>query len=378
MTFLRKRASLIICILAAALILAGACMCRAGKAIERRYAGDETAENWDPEGGAATVSVYFSENEFKEKDDIETYKFKIAQALKDAGFEISEEAYPFKDSYSAYGSIELGNGLKDVKTVCYGVGGDFFYFHPLKMLSGSYFADSNVNDDFVILDETTAWQLFGSNDIAGKYLWAGDKMLYIKGVYEIPEGSEYKAAGMSGQMVFTSFDTLQEFGSTGGIGHYEIVMPNPIRNFAKKAVGKCAGLPDDYFDKEEEDGANSYDFGESGAAARCIVNDSTSRFSLSNLFKIYKSRYFRSMNGNAIIYPYWENLARYAEDRSASLRIPGTGFVIFGTATLAILLYLFIRRNYEIEKARRVIACIGASCRKLFIMRKKGSGSELG
>ena len=36
-----------------------------------------------------------------------------------------------------------------------------------------------------------------------------------------------KAAGLTSTVVYVSYETLETYGTSNGINHYEIVMPNP-------------------------------------------------------------------------------------------------------------------------------------------------------
>ena len=65
-----------------------------------------------------------------------------------------------------------------------GVGGDFFQFHPLNMISGNVFSENDISKDRVVLDENTAWTLFGAYDIAGKTVTIEGRQFVIAGVYK--------------------------------------------------------------------------------------------------------------------------------------------------------------------------------------------------
>lgn len=43
------------------------------------------------------------------------------------------------DAYSADGKITLVNGKNTLDANAIGIGGDFFMFHPLKLITGAYF-----------------------------------------------------------------------------------------------------------------------------------------------------------------------------------------------------------------------------------------------
>lgn len=114
----------------------------------------------------------------------------------------------------------------------------------------------------------------------------------MTGVVERPSGRLEEAAGLDSTLVYVSYQTLDKLGRNNGINHYEIVMPNPVTGFALKYIQENLGTDE----KNTE------------------IVENTSRYSfLSRLQRILQFG-TRSMNGKAIIYPYWENIARGYED----------------------------------------------------------------
>lgn len=47
------------------------------------------------------------------------------------------------------------------------MGGNFFDFHPIRLLSGNYISPDDLMKDRVLLDEDTAWLLFGGTQLEG-------------------------------------------------------------------------------------------------------------------------------------------------------------------------------------------------------------------
>lgn len=47
-------------------------------------------------------------------------------------------------------------------------------FHPLKLITGSYFSGNDLMQDYCIIDQDAAWQLFGSNDVVGMTVYIGN------------------------------------------------------------------------------------------------------------------------------------------------------------------------------------------------------------
>ena len=146
--------------------------------------------------------------------------------------------------------------------------------------------------DYVVIDEETAWQLFGSNDIAGQTVEIAGVTHIVTGVVKHTDTDLYKAAGLDDMLVYVSYDSLEKYGTNNGINHYEVVMPNPVKGYALDYVTKNIGVNE----REVE------------------IVENSSRYSLLNRIKQIKELPTRSMNGKAIIYPYWENIARVYAD----------------------------------------------------------------
>lgn len=95
--------------------------------------------------------------------------------------------------------------------------------------------------DYVILDRDAAWQLFGSTDVAGMYVNIAGRPHIVIGVVERPAGKLYEAGGLDGIRVYVSLETLTTYGKSNGINHFEIVMPNPVKQYALNYVRENLG-----------------------------------------------------------------------------------------------------------------------------------------
>lgn len=262
----------------------------------------DMAARWSPEGDAAQISCFFSANAQVSVDTIEMLEHSIDGALLEASVTSDSEnpgARLWADAYSADGKISISSDHGSLEADAIGIGGDFFLFHPLKLINGSYFSGNDLMQDYCVIDEDAAWQLFGSNDVSGMTVYIGGVPHIVTGVVERPEGRLEDAAGLDATVVYVSYQTLSELGKNNGINHYEIVMPNPVSNFAYNHVKEKLGIDE----KEVE------------------VIENTSRYSLLSRLKTIAAFGTRSMNGKAIIYPYWENIARGYEDIIALLTL---------------------------------------------------------
>ena len=283
------------------------------------------AERWSEKKSAAQVSCFFSVNMQISEDRIREFEHSIDAALADASV-IQESENPsarlWADAYSAGGKITVSSDKSTLQADAIGIGGDFFLFHPMKMLSGSWFSGNDLMQDYCILDQDAAWQLFGSNDVAGMTVYIGGIPHIVTGVIQRQEGRLTEAAGLDSTLVYVSYKTLSELGSCNGINHYEIVMPNPVTDFAYNYVNE--------------------NLGDSGNETEVVEN--SSRYSFLSRLKLIPQFGTRSMNGKAIIYPYWENVARGYEDILALITLFELLFLLYAVA-LAVIFFAIWWRN---------------------------------
>lgn len=281
----------------------------------------QMAARWSEKKDVAQVSCFFSANAAIDTEHIEEYEHSIDEALQEASITVTsqnEGARLWVDAYSADGRITLSSDRTTIQADAIGIGGDFFLFHPMQLLAGSYFSGNDLNQDYCVIDEDAAWQLFGSNNVAGMTVYVGDIPLIISGVVHRPEGRLEEAAGLSDTLVYVSYQTLENRGTNNGINHYEIVLPNPISNFAENLVREHMSIDE----KEIE------------------IVENTSRYSFGNRLKILTAFGTRSMNGKAIIYPFWENVARGYEDMIALMTFFMLLFLIY---PIVLVLVIFIK-----------------------------------
>lgn len=311
-------------------VISGACfgvfmvLAFAANRIGASQADQTVAARWSEEGAVSQVSCFFSVNSYMDEDRIREFEHSIDSALADAS--VTQEspnpgARLWVDAYSASGVLTVSRDRASVTADAYGIGGDFFLFHPLRLLSGSYFSGNDVLTDYCMIDQDVAWQLFGSNDVAGQIVYIGGVPHVITGVVERPGDKLHQSAGLDGACVFVSYDSLKKYGVDKGVEHYEILMPNPVTNFAYDYVKQKLGT-----DEREAE-----------------VIENSSRFSLMNRFRHLAEFTTRSMNGKAIIFPYWENLARSREDKLSILLLLELLFLLPGMVLLILVCILLWR-----------------------------------
>ena len=209
--------------------------------------GDQqAAKRWSEDGGCAQVSTFMTKEACVDEFQLKGFEKQLETALSEAAVTVeNENARLYIDAYSSLGKITVVSSRSTLETDAVGVGGDFFFFHPLQLVSGRYFSGEELMQDFVILDEEAAWQLFGSNDIEGMSVMINGVPHYVAGVIKREKGRLAENAGLQKSVTYVSFQTLSKYGTSEGISCYEIVAPNPIKKFVYSTVKEKFGLKED-------------------------------------------------------------------------------------------------------------------------------------
>lgn len=245
-----------------------------------------------------------------------------------------EQGITFPYSISIEGKIVIENENKKAETRAVGIDGEFFVFHPVNLLYGSFISGEDLMKDGIVIDDEIAWKLFGSADVAGKMVTIDGIPYYIRGVCKKDESRLAKEAGLDSSIAYVSVDTLSR-GKKYGSYTYEVILPNPVEDFALKLVQDTLGTANEEIE---------------------IVDNST-RFKASRWYDIVTDTGVRSMSKKALVYPYFENWARAYEDIFA---IGYMAMYLMGTIIIIFLIIHFVkiwkqikrRSNYENKKNR--------------------------
>lgn len=275
---------------------------------------------WTEDRDYAQNSMFF--NPAQKVTDKEI--FGLRHAIED-GYKAKSEVATFptevqkgemRDAYSTFAPLTLTTEHGQLTVDAIGAGGDFFLFHPVKLVGGNYFSDNDLMHDYILLDEESASTLFGGSDVVGKRVNLGDKELYVVGVYEREKGEvETLAAGNADPRVFVSFNVMKEANPDVPITCYELLSPNPIPHFANSVLRDVKIFPEDSY----------------------IMIENSTRFSYARYYELLKARKSREMRTDNIAFPYWENLARYQEGRLM--------YWAFVQWNLAVILFLMVVIN---------------------------------
>lgn len=298
--------------------------------MQKNLYDQQMAKRWSKEGDAAQISAFYSKEEVEDATYFKGIEQSVDKALQQASILTeNENARLWIDTISRSGKVVLQSERATVEVKAIGVSGEFFQFHPQKILSGSLFREDSMMQDGVVIDKETAWQLFGSNDVAGMQIMIGQVPHYITGVVERPVGRLQKAAGLEKSICYLSLDSLENYGVATGGFTYEIVMPNPIQNFALSTMQAAVGVDNE----------------------NVILIENSSRFQILPLFKVIKQFGIRSMSFQEISYPYWENIARGYEDIFAVFLAIKILFTMIPVVFLiAVIIVCWKRKTWTLRK----------------------------
>ena len=175
------------------------------------------ASRWGAAQSCAQVSAFLPEEEAMKEENIQELEYKINSSLAQDSIKLTAEgkdAKLWQDCYSGIGSLTLAAGSKTVTVEAVGTGGAFFTFHPLELSAGTYYLPDSIMKDEILLDQETAWKLFGAFNVEGRTVRVQDMYLRIAGVYKKETGSLYQKAGLADYVVFVQYKTLLQYGGS--------------------------------------------------------------------------------------------------------------------------------------------------------------------
>ncbi|MDE6834861.1 MAG: ABC transporter permease [Ruminococcus sp.] len=312
-------------------------------AVSQKY--NYTADIWKNGSSEsfAQTSVFLSDDSGFTTDSINAVRAELVKELQNVSIETDGKNLPYAEAYSTPAGTYTIRGDLTGKSdaILTAVGGDFFMFRNFKLVSGSFFGEGDLMHDGAVIDRNLAWELYGSYDVAGMYLYIDGVKFYISGVIENPESEPEKNCIGKLPRIYVSYDGVAEILKLSGnnenstvvsekfnkITCYETVFPNPVENFAYNSVKKQ--FSENYKDKYS------------------IVKNST-RFKAS-----VRSKAFRKISDYAVIknninYPYWENASRIVEFKLTFIYFSRKILIIVPALTaiwLVILAVMFLKRK---------------------------------
>ena len=275
----------------------------------------KAAERWQGESSTEfhQVSCYLPVDEKQSLNDMYAFRFKLLDALHKAALDIDTDETLFVDAWSTVDKLTVSSSRATGEASVIAVGGEFFQFHPIRLLSGSYLSEGDLMQDRVLLDEDLAWLLFGGTELTGMSLKINGVPFVVGGVIEREQDFASKRAYTVGQGLYMSYDAYVGLtGNEQSITCYELVMPEPVKGFALNTVKENFNL------------------------GRGEAVENTGRFGLLRLYKLLGHTGTRSMQAMGMMYPYWENAARCVEDICVMLLLAATVFALVPLVTAVV------------------------------------------
>ncbi|MBQ9982044.1 MAG: ABC transporter permease [Oscillospiraceae bacterium] len=300
------------------------------------------AKRWSADGSEfAQISVFYPDSatySYSERE-AESLHDSIEQKMEEESYKSkNEESHIFNDAYSSVISnmnvnTKEGVGHTSSEIGIVGIGGDFFEFHPLELLSGNYIYSEELANNRVVLDEDAAWKLFASTDIIGMKIYINDAELEVAGVVRHEKGKAVENSYPEKSLIYAHYSLLETAGCSTALSSYEAVLPNPVDNYAKNIFLNHYGVDTTTAVEGEDDPEKSLPF---------VIVDNTKRYSVSNLWKSLLSFGKGSAVTRPIAFPYWENAARIVNAWLTLLFL----FTVLVVAYIIITVIVFVAKLY--------------------------------
>lgn len=205
------------------------------------------------------ITLFIPESAEFTVDKIMYFRYNLEKKLTEKSMTPpGETARLYVDAFSAYDEINLtSDAFRSANVKAMFVGGDYKLFY--KGLENSADFTRDVNHDRILLSRTAAWQLYGGEELYDFKVSERDKAYYISGVYDDFSGEDYDTFYENKPSCVIDIMSDRDKAVTC----YEIIMVNPVKNFAKDIVVNCLDLTEGTY----------------------LLVENSERFSLGKLFK---------------------------------------------------------------------------------------------
>lgn len=289
--------------------------------------GIDAAERWqagDSSYPFAQLAVYTDSSAALDFDAVQLLRMDITKKLNENALSAPEGAAPFIDAYAGETTLSVRTDRAVISAAAVVCGGDFFFFHPLDLYHGGYFDEEDLTARAVIIDEYAAWQLFGAIEVAGMDVTIGGQLFRIAGVCKKPTDSLGAMTWGDTPRIFVNYIGLRMTNGFDRATSYEIVLPNPIDNFAYTVA------------------AQQFSVGEH--TTNTVLYDFTTRFDFGVLAKQAPSFFRRMIRNDRILPPFWENNAAVTETKAIALAffgaIAGISSIICAVAAVSMWFWI--------------------------------------
>lgn len=280
--------------------------------------------NGNSEFNYAQVSAFFATGTGFGIEQVMQFRDKLEAKMEENSITVTGSARYWVDAFSTTNSLSVSNEDNvSTNVLATGVGGDFFFFHPLEMLSGQTLNPNDVTKDIILLDWDVAWRLFGSFDVVDAPVTINSKTYYVGGVFKKEVGWPGKLTYGETGRIYMSYEAMENiFGNNVEISTLEIVAPNMVSGIAKSMMEDCISIDD---------------------TQRFIV-DNSARFNTLNMLREIKNITANLMQTKAIALPHWENAARVAEVYAQVFLLLSLSFLVFPIISFVMLIVAGYKR----------------------------------
>lgn len=320
-----KKNQIYVIVLAAVSIGLFTLLCLLSVRIKQIPDSGQAASRWSSEDDFAQISVFYTEKSAPRLEQLTQFEDTIEGIYAQEGIVPKENGRLWISAASGFGNVRMTSNRGQMTVAAVGIVGDFFRFHPQKLLYGSLPFGRENQTNGIVIDEDIAWQLFGGSDVAGMEVMIGGESHVILGVISRECDAMEKRAGADVPTVYLSYESLSIHGFTSGLTCYEILLPDPVSGYAKDLVENGLGV--------------------GGGMSELVEN--SKRYSVSSLFEVVGDFGARSMKTTGFIYPSWENAARGWEDVLAVILVWQTVCV----AVLVVAMLIGCRKMFAILAA---------------------------
>lgn len=248
---------------------------------------ESAAERWS-DSDYSQISLFCAYDEKLDYKCVENIRNKINKKLSEGRNRTSNTSHRWYDAFAGEKDVQIERNKTSIKVSAVYVGGEFFRINEWELLDGCY-PDLSKNDE-ILLDEGSAWALFGSTNISGLCVSVDGKSYTVSGVIKGSEGKSEFAYGDLNRVYICIGDSIE-------ISWYSIVIPEYVPGYGKELLVQVLMA-------DENDHIRSVvEHGE------IVVN--SDRFKNEYLLKQVLCRKQNSVRSTGIKYPFWEMAVRF-------------------------------------------------------------------
>ena len=230
-------------LLAALLLLCAVCLL-AYKNTAALLSSQSAAQRWrgDNETAFAQISCFASTGDSITEEEIYNFRSAMLTKLKDASFEVSADTPLIHDAWCGFAQVNAANGQRKGKLSVTAVGGSYFDFHPIKLVSGAYLSPDDLMKDRVLLDRESAWLLFGGEELSGMSFEIEGQTFYVAGVIEREDDRFSKRAYDDGMGIYMHYEAYKQLNENAALDdNGNVVVNRGFRIQFNSAIGPYKG-----------------------------------------------------------------------------------------------------------------------------------------